>query len=95
MSGGRNRQPGSAPWPARNRGRRVNALNEYRRHRFVEAIDNEPENLAAIEAADPANEILLLHADTLYMSPPRPLARADGGRTYDADRLAAEFAMAG
>lgn len=37
-------------------------------HRVVAAIDNEPESLKGLAQADPEGDILLLHADTLYMT---------------------------
>ncbi len=38
-------------------------------YRVIAFIDNEPNNLAKIAAADPAGEILLLHADTIFLAP--------------------------
>ncbi len=37
-------------------------------YRVITMIDNEPSNLEAIEAIDPAGDILLLHADTIFHS---------------------------
>ncbi len=37
-------------------------------YRIVAMIDNEPENLAAVESEDADGEILLLHADTLFLT---------------------------
>lgn len=52
-------------------------------YRVVAFIDNEPENLQAIANADPDNEILLLHADTIFKSKRAALpSRAVGGNTY-------------
>ena len=38
-------------------------------YRVVAFIDNEPNNLAQIAAVDPDSEILLLHADTIFLAP--------------------------
>lgn len=38
-------------------------------YRVIAFIDNEPGNLAAIAQSDLADEILLLHADTIFLSP--------------------------
>jgi len=52
-------------------------------------VDDEPENLRAIAEADPAREILLLHADTTFRSRretlPEPIV---SGRAYDLTLLA-------
>ena len=63
--------------------------------RIVAALDNEPANLDAMQAADADGEVLFLHAETLFVTPPRPLPRTVAGRDYDADRLAAIAATAG
>lgn len=53
-------------------------------YRIVAMIDNEPENLAAISATDPRREILLLHADTLFLTDRRDLpGHAVAGERYD------------
>ncbi len=52
-------------------------------YRVVAFIDNEPKNLQAIADADPDNEILLLHADTIFQSKRADLpSRAVGGNVY-------------
>jgi len=52
-------------------------------YRVIAFIDNEPNNLALIAAADPAAEILLLHADTIFLAPVELLpARAMQGSHY-------------
>ncbi len=52
-------------------------------YRVIAFVDNEPENLAAIEAADPDHEILLLHADTIFDSRrERMPSQAIGGDSY-------------
>lgn len=58
-------------------------LEDCRRrgYRVVAFVDNEPNNLATIAAADPDREILLLHADTIFLSPltllPEGVAQGD------------------
>lgn len=54
-------------------------------------VDNEPENLHAVAEIDPAREILLLHADTIFQStrtqlPPHTI----GGDAYDLTALISE-----
>lgn len=52
--------------------------------RVVAAIDNEPESLKGLATADPSGEMLLLHADTLYMSKRQDLPeRAVPGSQYN------------
>jgi len=47
-------------------------------------VDNEPENLMAVGAADPKGEILLLHADTIFKSNLSVVPKhAVRGRIYD------------
>ncbi|NLW34772.1 MAG: hypothetical protein GXY80_04715 [Syntrophorhabdus aromaticivorans] len=47
-------------------------------------VDNEPENLMAVGAADPEGEILLLHADTIFKSNLSIVPKhAVQGRIYD------------
>lgn len=52
--------------------------------RVVAAIDNEPESLKGLAEADPTGQMLLLHADTLYMTKlqDRP-ERAVAGTQYN------------
>ncbi len=57
-------------------------------YRVVAFIDNEPANLAAVDAADPANEILLLHASTIFESQrERVPSSAVAGESYDLTAL--------
>lgn len=51
-------------------------------YRIIAFIDNEPNNLALIDAADPTAEILLLHADTIFLAPLELLP----ARTIQGDR---------
>lgn len=61
------------------------AIEQLRRRGFrvVAMVDNEPENLEAVAAIDHDDEILLLHADTIFLTARRPLPRAAIGRSYD------------
>lgn len=60
---------------------------DERGHRVIAVIDNEPENLEAMLAADGRDEILFLHAETLFESTPRTTPRTVGGDTYDLREL--------
>jgi hypothetical protein len=78
-----------------NRGESVRAgkaaaLEHFRRlgYRVFAFVDNEPENLASVGAADPGGEILLLHADTLFESSRRHLPpESVTGTSYDLTQL--------
>jgi hypothetical protein len=61
--------------------------------RVVAAVDNEPENLLAMAAVDPAGEILFLHADTIFTSQRRPHGRVVAGREYHLRELVSEHAL--
>jgi hypothetical protein len=56
----------------------------------VAVVDNEPEIIEALVAADTSQEILFLHADTLYQSRRRTTPRTVGGRDYAITSLVAE-----
>lgn len=63
-------------------------------YRVCAFIDNEPENLLSVASMDNDNEILLLHADTIFASKKRHLpARAIGGNSYDITELAEKDAL--
>jgi hypothetical protein len=51
-------------------------------YRVVAVIDNEPENLAAMARIDRAEEVLFLHADTIFRSQRPHRARVVSGRDY-------------
>lgn len=51
--------------------------------RVCAVIDNEPENLESMARADADDEIIFLHANTIFLSARRPLARSSSGRDYD------------
>ncbi|MBC8158102.1 MAG: HAD family hydrolase [Alphaproteobacteria bacterium] len=73
-------------------------LREFRKrgYRIVAAIDNEPNNIESMASVDEDQEILFLHADTIYRSPFCETPRTVRGDTYDvtpflaAGKLAAE-----
>jgi hypothetical protein len=57
-------------------------------YRVFAFVDNEPENLQAVADADPGQEILLLHADTIFQSKRDQLpSRTVGGAAYDLTEL--------
>lgn len=58
-------------------------------YRVVAFVDNEPENLAAVSDMEDSDEIMLLHADTLFGSARSRLPRTTvSGDTYDITELA-------
>ena len=66
-------------------------IRYFRNHgyRVVAFVDNEPENLAAVSAMEDADEIMLLHADTLFESARSRLPRTTvSGDTYNITELA-------
>src|SRR5437867_780976 len=71
---------------------KVAALNEIRARalRIVAVIDNEPENLTAMFASSPCDDILFLHADTLFESQRRDGGRVPGGNAYELGGLISE-----
>jgi hypothetical protein len=63
-------------------------------YRVFAMVDNEPENLNAISKVDKEQEILLLHADTIFESKRRKLPRRTvSGKTYDITELIHEKAL--
>ncbi|HEX5033007.1 MAG TPA: HAD hydrolase-like protein [bacterium] len=64
---------------------------QERAYRVVAFIDNEPANLKAVADSEVAEDVLLLHADTLFESPlgHRP-ARSLSGREYNLTELLSE-----
>ncbi len=57
-------------------------------YRIFAFVDNEPDNLYAVSQADPEQEILLLHADTIFKSQRAKLpTRIVGGNIYDLTEL--------
>jgi phosphoglycolate phosphatase-like HAD superfamily hydrolase len=76
---------------------KIAALEELRARglRVVAAIDNEPDNLAAMAEADPFGEILFLHADTIFDSQRVHAERLVTGQTYSLPGLISERQLAG
>ncbi len=76
---------------------KVAAMGELSRRglRIVAVIDNEPENLRAMAAADPAGEILFLHADTIFASQRLHHERMVTGRLYRLRELVPERSFPG
>ncbi len=71
---------------------KIAALGEMRGRgfRLVAVIDNEPENLAAMSTAPQHDEVLFLHADTIFESQRSDGLRAVGGSAYELSGLISE-----
>jgi hypothetical protein len=71
---------------------KVAALTAFRDagYRVFAVVDNEPGNILAMAEADAANEILFLHACTLYESAGTPTPRTVSGEAYDITALVSE-----
>jgi hypothetical protein len=76
---------------------KVAALDELERGglRVVAVVDNEPENLRAMASTDPSDEILFLHADTIFRSQRHHQDRLVAGRSYQLRKLVPERAFSG
>jgi hypothetical protein len=62
--------------------------------RIFAFVDNEPTNLAAVEKMPEAQDVLLLHADTIFASKRQSLPhRAASGSAYDLLQVARESAL--
>lgn len=59
-------------------------------YRVLAVVDNEPENIAAMAAADTTGEVLFLHAQTLYQSRRLTTPRTVEGTSYDLRALITE-----
>lgn len=59
-------------------------------YRVVAVVDNEPEIIEALAAADPTGDVLFLHAQTLYESRRVASPRTVAGNNYDLRSLIAE-----
>jgi hypothetical protein len=62
-------------------------------YRTLAVVDNEPDNIAAMAAADDGGEILFLHAQTLSESRRIATPRTVGGDSYDLRSLIREEAL--
>ncbi len=80
--------------PSQQIGRgKAEGMRELQRggYRIFAFVDNEPENLAAVHEIDPSNEILLLHADTIFESARERLpSRAVSGQAWQVGSLVGE-----
>jgi len=75
---------------------KVEGIRRFRAEGFrvIAFVDNEPENLQAVSEMDGRDEILLLHAHTLFRSKRGHLpARSVAGRDYDITELVPERAL--
>ena len=78
-------------WDKNIENTKCEGIRHFRRlgYRVVAFVDNEPENLAAISDMEDSDEIMLLHADTLFESARSRLPRTTvSGDTYDIAELA-------
>ena len=66
-------------------------------YRVFSVVDNEPDNLKAISKIDPKNEILLLHADTIFESKRTKIPHHSvlKGKEYDLTELITEKTIPG
>jgi hypothetical protein len=73
-------------------GYKAAALSHFRDrgYRVFAMIDNEPENIETMIAVDEDNEILFLHAETIFNSVPNPTPRTVRGDIYDITNLLSE-----
>jgi hypothetical protein len=63
-------------------------------YRIFAMVDNEPDNLRAVSKIDPQQEILLLHADTIFESKRTKMPRRTvRGKVYDLTELIPEKAL--
>ncbi len=62
-------------------------------YRIFAVVDNEPENIAAMQDADADREILFLHADTIFLSEFSVMPRTVGGRDYDLAPLLSGYGL--
>ncbi len=83
----------SAGWDEGVEQSKVAGLRHYEKagFRVFAAVDNEPANLTALADADTANEILMLHADTIFETTRTGLpAGTVGGAEFDITELISE-----
>ena len=86
--------PGS--WQQKIESSKVAGLKHFQQagYRVFAAIDNEPASLTALADADIDEEVLLLHADTIFETPQSRLpAGAVGGAEYEITELITEKAL--
>jgi beta-phosphoglucomutase-like phosphatase (HAD superfamily) len=61
----------------------------------VAVVDNEPENLEAMAKADPSDDVLYLHASTIFLTARRSLDRSVTGEHYDLHAFVSETELQG
>ena len=75
---------------------KVDGVNYFRNlgYRVVAMIDNEPENLQAVSGMPTADDVMLLHADTIFVSQRQRLPRASiSGNVFDLTELAVQSSL--
>ena len=75
---------------------KVDGVNYFRNlgYRVFAMIDNEPENLAAISDMPTAQDVMLLHADTIFLSQRQRLPQASiSGNVFDLTELAVQSSL--
>ncbi|HEX8802940.1 MAG TPA: hypothetical protein VF743_02065 [Acidimicrobiales bacterium] len=82
----------AADWEVDVAAHKVDGIRRFRKDGFrvVAVVDNEPANIAALAAAEDTEEVLFLHADTVYLSRRAPLPRTVGGSSYELTSLVGE-----
>ncbi|MCK4728086.1 MAG: hypothetical protein KAT27_04110, partial [Desulfobacterales bacterium] len=85
-----------AGWDQEVENAKVAGVLDFQRegYRVFAMVDNEPDNLRAIAKIDPQQEILLLHADTIFESKRTKMPRRTvRGKVYDLTELIPEKAL--
>ena len=79
-------------WEERVADGKAAALERFRArgYRVFAVVDNEPENIARMLEADAEEEILFLHADTIFLSKAADIPRTVSGRRYALANLISE-----
>ena len=75
---------------------KVDGVNYFRNlgYRVFAMIDNEPENLQAISEMPTADDVMLLHADTIFLSQRQRLPQASiSGNVFDLTELAVQSSL--
>ena len=75
---------------------KVDGVNYFRNlgYRVLAMIDNEPENLEAIANMPTVEDVMLLHADTIFLSQRQHLPQASiSGRVFDLTGLAVQSSL--
>ena len=83
-------------WDQEVKNAKVGGVLHFQRegYRIFAMVDNEPDNLGTVSKIDPQQEILLLHADTIFESKRTKMpCRTLRGREYDLTELIPEKAL--